>query len=36
VYVEAETVQVMYDYATGRPAAVDADFLARVRDYIGG
>jgi acyl-CoA thioester hydrolase len=36
VFVEAETVQVMYDYKTGRPAPVDADFLARARDYIGG
>jgi len=36
VFIEAETVQVMYDYATGRPAHVDADFLARARDYIGG
>jgi acyl-CoA thioester hydrolase len=36
VFVEAETVQVMYDYATGRPAPVDADFLDRARDYIGG
>jgi len=36
VFVEAETIQVMYDYATGRPAPVDADFLSRARDYIGG
>lgn len=36
VFVEAETVQVMYDYATGRTVPVDADFLARARDYIGG
>jgi len=36
VFVEAETVQVMYDYKTGRSAPVDADFLARARDYIGG
>ena len=36
VFVEAETVQVMYDYATGRPVPVDADFLAKARDYIGG
>ena len=34
--VEAETVQVMYDYTTGRPVPMDADFLARARDYIGG
>ena len=36
VFVEAETVQVMYDYKTGRPAPVNDDFLARARDYIGG
>ena len=36
VFVEAETVQVMYDYATGRPVPVDAGFVAKVRDYIGG
>jgi acyl-CoA thioester hydrolase len=36
VFVEAETVQVMYDYTTGRVAPVDADFLARAQDYIGG
>ena len=32
----AETTQVMYDYATGRPVPVDTDFLSRARDYIGG
>jgi hypothetical protein len=26
----------MYDYTTGRPAPMDANFLARARDYIGG
>jgi len=36
VFVEAETVQVMYDYRTGRPVPMDADFLDRARDYIGG
>jgi YbgC/YbaW family acyl-CoA thioester hydrolase len=36
VFVEAETVQVMYDYATGRAVPVAPDFLARARDYIGG
>lgn len=36
VFVEAETVQVMYDYAAGRPVPVDAGFVAKVRDYIGG
>jgi YbgC/YbaW family acyl-CoA thioester hydrolase len=35
VFVEAETVQVMYDYATGRPRPVDDDFLRKARDYIG-
>lgn len=35
VFVEAETVQVTYDYATGRPVPIDAGFLERVRDYIG-
>jgi acyl-CoA thioester hydrolase len=35
VFVEAETVQVMYDYTTGRPVPMDDDFLARARDYIG-
>lgn len=35
VFVEAETVQVMYDYTTGRPVPVGADFLAKARDYIG-
>src|SRR5512135_931457 len=36
VFVEAETVQVMYDYGTGRPVPMDAGFLARIRDYVGG
>ena len=36
VFVEAETVQVMYDYATGRPVPADADFLAKAREYICG
>ena len=36
VFVEAETVQVMYDYETGRSVPMDAAFLARARDYIGG
>lgn len=35
VFVEAESVQVMYDYASGRSVPVDADFLARAKDYIG-
>jgi YbgC/YbaW family acyl-CoA thioester hydrolase len=36
VFVEAETVQVMYDYATGRPIPIGADFLGAVRDYVSG
>ncbi len=36
VYTEAETVQVMYDYPTGRAKPVSAEFLAKVEDYIGG
>jgi len=36
VFTEAETVQVMYDYATGRSRPVDAPFLEKVREYIGG
>jgi acyl-CoA thioester hydrolase len=36
VFVEAESVQVMYDYTTGRPVPMDEDFLSRARDYFGG
>lgn len=36
VFAEAETVQVMYDYAARRPRPVDPQFLAKVREYIGG
>ena len=36
VFVEAETVQVMFDYATGRPRPIDDAFLSKIRDYIGG
>jgi len=36
VFVEAETVQVMYDYAAKRPVPLDAAFLAPLRDYVGG
>jgi len=36
IFVEAETVQVTYDFTTGRPVPVDADFLAKAGDYIGG
>ena len=36
VYTEAETVQVMYDYAKGRVKPVTREFLDKVREYIGG
>lgn len=36
VFTEAETVQVMYDYAARRPRPVDAPFLEKIREYIGG
>ena len=36
VFVEAETVQVMYDYRMGCAVPVGADFLAKARDFIGG
>jgi YbgC/YbaW family acyl-CoA thioester hydrolase len=36
VFVEAESVQVMYDYTTGRPVPIDAKFLGAVRDYVSG
>jgi acyl-CoA thioesterase FadM len=36
VFVEAETVQVMFDYSTGRPRPIDDAFLDKIRDYIGG
>jgi len=36
VFTEAETVQVMYDYKTGKSRPVDAEFLAKTREYIGG
>lgn len=36
IFTEAETVQVMYDSAARRPRPVDAAFLARIREYIGG
>ena len=36
VFAEAETVQVMYDYAARRPRPVDPLFLERIREYIGG
>jgi YbgC/YbaW family acyl-CoA thioester hydrolase len=36
VFTEAETVQVMYDYAAGRPRPIDAQFLEKIREYVGG
>jgi YbgC/YbaW family acyl-CoA thioester hydrolase len=36
VFTEAETVQVMYDYTAGRSRPVDAEFLEKVREYVGG
>ncbi len=36
VFTEAETVQVMYDYANGRVKAVSPEFREAVRDYVGG
>jgi acyl-CoA thioesterase FadM/nitroreductase len=36
VFAEAETVQVMYDYAAGRAKRVPPEFLDKVKDYIGG
>jgi len=36
VYTEAETVQVMFDYATGRPTTIPPEFLEKVRPYVGG
>ena len=36
VFTEAETVQVMYDYAAGRPRPIDAQFLEKIREYIAG
>ncbi len=36
VFTEAETVQVMFDYAAGRVKPVSEKFLARVKEYIGG
>jgi acyl-CoA thioesterase FadM/nitroreductase len=36
VFTETETVQVMFDYAKGRVIPVSAEFLAKVKDYIGG
>ncbi len=36
VFAEAETVQVSYDYATGRPKPFERDFFDRVAEYVGG
>jgi YbgC/YbaW family acyl-CoA thioester hydrolase len=36
LFAEADTVQVMYDYAAGRPIPLDAPFLEAVRDYASG
>ena len=36
VFAEAETVQVAYDYAAGRPKAISPGFLEKVADYVGG
>jgi YbgC/YbaW family acyl-CoA thioester hydrolase len=36
VFTEAETVQVVYDYAAGRPKPVSPEFIEKVRAYIGG
>jgi YbgC/YbaW family acyl-CoA thioester hydrolase len=35
VFTEAETVQVTYDYAAGRPKPVPAEFLEKARRYVG-
>jgi acyl-CoA thioesterase FadM len=36
VFTEAETIQVMYDYSARRPRPIDAPFLEKIREYIGG
>lgn len=36
VFTEAETVQVAYDYAAGRPRPLSPEFLARIREYMDG
>lgn len=36
VYTEADTTQVMYDYAKGRAKHVPPGFLEKVKDYVGG
>lgn len=36
VFTEAETVQVAYDYAAGRPRPFPPGFFDGIREYIGG
>lgn len=36
VFTEAETIQVMYDYAKGRAKSITPDLVERLKDYIGG
>lgn len=36
VFTEAETIQVMYDYAKGRAKPIAPDLVERVKDYVGG
>lgn len=36
VYTEAETIQVMYDYKTGKSRPIDPESLQKLKDYIGG
>jgi acyl-CoA thioesterase FadM/nitroreductase len=36
VFVEAETVQVQYDYRTGRPGPLPPELTAKLADFVGG
>ena len=36
VFTEAETTQVMYDYANGRAKPITPDLLETMKEYIGG
>jgi len=36
IFVEAETVQVMYDYETKRPILLPSAFMDVVREYVAG
>jgi YbgC/YbaW family acyl-CoA thioester hydrolase len=36
LFAEADSIQVMYDYAAGKPVPLDAKFLDAVRDYVSG